>query len=455
MSERRKFWGAELNEGVAPKHLATFYAAAFLTIMLAVAYSVVQPYLLTTFLKTPMRELGDASGKIGVAAELVLLALVGVWGVMSDRIGRRPIYAIGFVVMAAGFVFSAHIDSFAGLVQGRALFSIGVAATTAMLSTVLADYVVNEDRGKATAVMGIMNGLGASVAATGLAKLPDAFAKTQGGVRAGQTSIYITAAICVFAGVLMAIGLRGKGGEQAHEERVPLTRMAAEGVRAAREDMGVVLCYLSAFVSRADLAVAGTFFPLWLTRHYQETATTGASTGAALNAILDEAAARGIKEGGWLIAIAGGGGLLFAPVIGILCDRINRVNALIIGLAMNVIGYGLVFFVHDPTTLLMFIAAGLIGFGQVGGVISSQVLIQQQAPAKFRGSVVGMFGTFGAAGIMFSLFFGGRLFDAWRGAGPFVLLALLNVLVIGFAFVVKSRVKAPENEAVGAAVLAH
>lgn len=456
MSEQRKFWGAGLNPGVEPKHLASFYLAAFFTIMLAVTFSVLQPFLLQQFLNLPIREHGEASGQIGFTAEVVLVALVGVWGIWSDRIGRRTVYAVGFVIMAMGFAVTPMARSLTGLMAARGLFAVGIAATTAMLSTLAADYVVNENRGKANAIMGIMNGLGAMAAALGIAKLPSAFVKAgQDGISAGTSTAWVAVGLCIGVALLLQLGLKGKGGEQVHEERVPFMKMAGEGVRAAKEDMGVVLCYLSAFVARADLAVAGTFFPLWMTTHYAAQVSAVGISSEQFQLLMDGAASKGIKDGGILVAIAGGGALLFAPVIGILCDRINRVNALVLGLTMNVIGYGLVFFVVDPTSVLMKVAAFIIGFGQVGGVISSQVLIQQQAPAKFRGSVVGAFGASGAMGIMFCLFMGGILFDAWRGAGPFVLLAVLNLIVISVALIVKSRVKAPEQESMGPVVMAH
>ncbi len=455
MSEQRKFWGARLNPGVLPKHLFHFYLAAFFTIMLAVTFAVLQPYLLQTFLNLPIREHGSASGKIGFFAEVVVLALVGVWGIWSDRIGRRAVYALGFVIMGIGFALTPMSRSLSDLIGARMIFSVGIAGTTAMLSTLAADYVVNENRGKANAIMGVMNGLGAMAAALGIAKLPSIFVnRGQDGISAGTSTAYVAAGLCIAVALLLQLGLKGKGGEQISEERVPFFKMAGEGVRAAKEDMGVVLCYMSAFVARADLAVAGTFFPLWMTTHYASQLSEVGVNPAQFALMMDEAAARGIKEGGILVAIAGGCALLFAPVIGILCDRINRVNALVIGLTMNVLGYGLVFFVMDPTSTLMKVAAGIIGFGQVGGVISSQVLIQQQAPAKFRGSVVGAFGACGAAGIMFCLFVGGKLFDAWRGAGPFVLLAVLNALVVALALVVKSRVKAPTEPVVVPAMAA-
>jgi MFS family permease len=204
----------------------------------------------------------------------------------------------------------------------------------------------------------------------------------------------------------------------------------------------VALSYAAAFVARADLAVAGVFLPLWLTKHHTGLIPDGLGEAEQL-AALDAAAAAGVDAGGKLIAIVGGCGLMFAPVIGILCDRIDRVTALAIGLAFNVVGYGLTFFVDAPEGAMISIAAAVIGCGQVGGVISSQVLIQQQAPAAYRGSVIGAFGTSGALGIMVTLLVGGYLFDAWTEAGPFVMLAGLNLIVVIAALAMRGRVARP------------
>ncbi len=456
MAEQRRFWGSGLNPGVAPKHLFHFYLAAFFTIMMAVAFSALQPYLLQQFLRLPIREHGTASGKLAFASEIVLIALLGVWGIWSDRLGRRAVYVAGFVIMAIGLALTPLTRTLTGLMCARGVFAVGLAATTAMLATLVADYVVNENRGKANAIMGIMNGLGAMTAALVLAKLPSIFVQAgQDGIAAGTSTAWLTAGLCVAIAALLRLGLRGQGGERVTEQRLPFTKMAAEGVRAARQDTGVMLSYLSAFVARADLAVAGTFFPLWMTTHYTAHVSAVGVSPAQLALLTDAATSQGIKAGGILIAIAGGAALFFAPVIGILCDRINRVHALVIGLGMNVLGYGLVFFVTDPTTTLMRVAAAVIGCGQVGGVIASQVLIQQQAPAQFRGSVVGAFGACGAAGIMFCVAVGGLLFDGWRGAGPFVLLSALNLGVIGVAVLVRSRVKTPAEGVVGRVAMAH
>ncbi len=441
MQNTVRVWGTRLMEGVAARHIKTFYAAAFSTIMLAVLINALQPYLLNSVLGLPLRDHGKVSGQVGFVSEVLMIFLVGAFGLISDKKGRRIVYASGFFVMALGFALTPLSTSITLLMITRGAFAVGIAAATAMLATIAADYVQNPDRGKANAIMGIMNGFGAVAAALGLAKLPRLFtALGQDGTTAAW-STYLTAAALAFAsGLLMLFGLKeGRHAQAAHEHEPPLWQMAKIGWSAAQNNIGIALSYAAAFVARADLAVAGVYLPLWLTKHHSASIDPSLSGSASLAAI-DLAAANGVAAGGKLIAIIGGAGLVFAPVIGILCDRIHRVHALAIGLGLNVLGYGLTFFVKDPTSSFLAMTAMVIGFGQVGAVIASQVLIQDLAPAGKRGAVIGFFGTFGALGIMVTLLAGGFLFDAWMEAGPFVLLAVLNLIVMIAALLLKNRI---------------
>lgn len=444
MRQPTKVWGTRLVAGVEPRNLKTFYAAAFATIMLAVLINALQPYLLTTVLDLPVRDHGKVSGQAGFVSEIVLVLLVGAFGVLSDKLGRRVVYALGFFIVAIGFLITPFSRSLPVLFLTRGVYAVGIAAATAMLATIAADYVENEDRGKANAIMGVMNGLGAVAAAIGLAKLPRAFvALGQDGVTASWSTYAVAALLALLTGALMLFGLKRGLSTHASSEGhdLPLAVMAREGLAAARKDLGIALSYAAAFVARADLAVAGVYIPLWLSKHHANLIPSGLTEAEHLAAV-DLAAATGVAAGGKLIAIIGGAGLMFAPVIGILCDRINRVRALALGLGLNVIGYGLTHFVDDPTGKFLPIAAVVIGFGQVGAVISSQVLIQELAPPARRGAVIGAFGTFGALGIMFTLLLGGLLFDAWREAGPFLMLAAMNVVVVIAALAFAARITA-------------
>jgi MFS family permease len=85
----------------------------------------------------------------------------------------------------------------------------------------------------------------------------------------------------------------------------------------------------------------------------------------------------------------------------------------------------------------------LIGIGEMGALITGQVLIAQQAPRKIRGSVMGFFSVSGAVGIIISTTVGGFLFDIWRSAGPFIFCSIINGVLLVCALVIRNKVQPP------------
>jgi MFS family permease len=72
----------------------------------------------------------------------------------------------------------------------------------------------------------------------------------------------------------------------------------------------------------------------------------------------------------------------------------------------------------------------------MSAITASQTLIGQEAPAEHRGSIIGMFSFFGAAGVMFVTSVGGRIFDAIDPSAPFVLVGAINILLFIAAILV-------------------
>src|SRR5690349_1720174 len=93
------------------------------------------------------------------------LPSVYLWGVASDRIGRRTVYSLGFLTMAialASYTFAKNL--YPQLLIIRLIFAVGGAASSSMVTAVLADYAGEQDRGKIAGVVGIVSGLGALLA---------------------------------------------------------------------------------------------------------------------------------------------------------------------------------------------------------------------------------------------------------------------------------------------------
>jgi MFS family permease len=121
--------------------------------------------------------------------------------------------------------------------------------------------------------------------------------------------------------------------------------------------------------------------------------------------------------------------LLWAPILGPLLDRLDRVTALAVCMVLAAIGNLALLLLDDPlgdNGLIFFI---LLGIGQISVFLSAQSLIGQEAPANKRGSVLGAFNISGAIGILLITSSGGHLFDATDPRAPFVVVGIINVLL--------------------------
>jgi MFS family permease len=415
--EGLRFGPVRLMPGVRPSHVVAYLWAAFVSIGIFTYATALQPYLLSVNIGLPKDVQGKVSGDLQFWQEIVVMAMVGVFGALSDRVGRRLVYITGFLVTALAYAAFPFADDTGQLLIYRIIYAVGVAALGGMLATVLADYPVDADRGKLTGISFTLNALGAVVFLVVLVNMPQWY--RQAGLSeldAGRAAYLTVAAVCVASALVMS-GLKPGRPEQA-TGRLPLVTLLRQGLAAGREPR-IALAYAASFAARADLVIIALFLALWV-----QNAATDAGASAA------EAA----KMMGALFGIVQGCALLWAPFFGWLADKIDRVTLVIIAVVLSVIGYGWMGFIPDPAAGgAVYGAAALLGIGQASGILASQVLVAQEAPGAIRGAVIGMVGLFGALGILAISKIGGIAYDDWRPGAPFIIMAAANLLLLVYA----------------------
>jgi len=423
-----RFLGVQLLPDVQRSHMGSFYVACMAGILLSTFMPQMQPYLLSEFLDIPQERQGVVSGNIAFWGEIAIILAVGVWGSLSDKIGRRPVMAMSFAIMAVAVVLYPFARTYTELLVYRVLFGVGVAAFSCMIFAIMADYTADSSRGKATGFLGMANGIGALITVFFLLRLPSIFqAQGMDSQTAGLATYAIVAGLALVFALWMWFGLK-KTPRRVTMENESFWEITRKGLMAAK-DPGIALSYGAAFVSRGNLAIVGTFFTLWIANY--GTSELGLSRADAL------------ARAGMIVGIAQTMTLLSAPLFGILSDKINRVSAVALSLFISFLGYGGTYFVTDPFSGGMIVCAVLIGMGEVACIITSGVLLSQQAPVAIRGAVNGFFNLCGALGILVAAKVGGELFDSWRESGPFVFFGLIAFGVMIWALLVRNKVVAP------------
>jgi len=414
----------EFASGMSGRNAWT-YLYVCLAIMPVISFlSFSQPYVLTEIIGIPAAKHGQVTGLLITMHEIVVLALVSFAGGLSDRIGRRPLYAAGTLIAGAGFAVYGLANSVSDLYVGRFIYAIGLAFVGVMIAVTAADYPAEQSRGKLAGLSGVLNGLGIGVATALFAALPTIF-KAQGlsSADAGRYMLFVMAGLAALTALIMQVGLKG-GTPTGTSVRMSLRRVLQIGIAQGRENPRLLVCYAGSFISRADLTLVATFVSLWLQRVGRDEGLDGPEA---------------LAKAGLMFALIQGSALLWAPVAGALIDRFHRLACVVGALFLGAVGYTLLGLQDQPFAPLGYAGSVLVGIGQMSVILSVTGLLGQETPLNVRGSVIGLAGLCGSLGILATSLAGGYLFDYWKISGPIILVGAANLAAFAFAFVVWLR----------------
>jgi MFS family permease len=337
-------------------------------------------------------ELGGTERDASLFFTIEMLAYIlfaPLWGVLSDRLGRRkPLIVIGFAVSALAYAGYRLVDDIPELlilrfVQG----AFSVLGWSTLMAMVL-DQPDRQRRGRYMGIMGAALILGVSIGA------PVGGYITRGlGPRAP-----LDVAAVLFA--LVALGSLALTDSKRVEERVTLAEIGSTLRRRPR----LLLPYLFYFVDRYTVGFFVVLFPLYL-----------GSLG------VDDAAVRGRYLALFLLPFA-----LLQLLTGRLADRLGPYRPLVGGSLL----YGVLLCAVGYSNLydLWFVMSGL---GMLAAVMfpPTILLTAQLSDERTRGSAMGGFNLAGSVG--FAL---GPLVGAWAyelaGYGfAFILSGMLEIVV--------------------------
>lgn len=358
-----------LQQGISCCNFLTMLLVSLMAICLLVFLNAMQGFLLTGVFGVETDELGTVSANLSLADEVWSIVTLAAWGIFSDRLGRRNIVMLGFLqISIASLIIPNGNQVFPGLLLARLLYAQGASALSSMISALLADYVHRDDLGKATGLVGLMSGLGALIAVFYLVgELPPSICIVN--------TYYVVASISfAMVGVtyfgLQSLEKMSEADHYAKPETENPFKLLVEGLKLAYKNRNLGLAYCAGFLARGDTVISSIFISLWVNEHFLENdicntclETDGEITfDLLLNCTEVEVTTCGediddpdevlcpdaYTRFRILSGISQTAGIIVAPLLGSIGDRVDPVTLVLFTAVFGSISYGLAFLLESP-----------------------------------------------------------------------------------------------------------
>ncbi len=332
--------------------------------------------------------IGLAIGIYGLTQALLQIP----FGMLSDRIGRKPVITGGLLLFAAGSVVAATADSLSGIIIGRALQGSGAIAAAVMALT--ADLTREEHRTKAMAVIGMSIGLSFALSLA-LGPILYSWISVPG-------IFWLTAVLALGGIALLHFGVPRVAHSSFHRDTEPVPAYFKAVLRnpdLLRLDLGIFTLHLMLTASFVALPFA----------------------------LRDEAGIAANSHGYVYLPILLLSLVLMVPLV-IVAEKRRRIKQvfLLAVLLTAVAQLGLMLLHQSLAAVVLFLLVFFMAFNVLEALLPS--LIAKFAPADKKGTAMGVYSTSQFLGAFVGGVLGGVLYGHYGVAGVFGACALAALL---------------------------
>lgn len=338
--------------------------------------------------------IGAAIGIYGLTQALLQIPM----GMLSDKIGRKPIILIGLLLFAIGSLICAHADSMVVLIIGRAIQGTGAIASTLM--ALLSDITREQNRTKAMATVGVSIGISFMLS---LVLGPWLFSFI------GLSGLFYSALVLSILGIGIILFIVPDIRRHSFKRD---TTPSLNAIKVVWQSRQLRFVNISVFVLHASLTALFILIPSQLINHYE----------------------LALESHSWLYFFVMGSAFIGMIPLVIVAESKAKMKTIVafamLLLMFAVVGIGL----NTPFVLFaVMLWLYFVGFNTLEAILPS--LVSKISPVGYRGTAMGFFSTHQFLGAFFGGSIGGILLQHY--SSTVLLSAIAALLLLCFLLALK------------------
>lgn len=346
---------------------------------------------------------GRELGWMNSSYALMQLLCGPLWGLVSDRWGRKPVLSIGMLGYAVAFLLYGLAQSFSVLFIARVLSGILSSASTPSALAYISDHCAPEEKSKAMGQMGAMVGAG-TILGPALGGLLSA--------RSLALPFFAGSALALLAFLLVGIFLT-----EGREKRIPGWGEKKSAPVAGNDKTWLI--YLHLLRGPAGILLLLIFIMSFGMTNFQNLVGLYAVSKFELNT--QQVSSIWMMMGVMLIAVQGG-------LTGWLSKKVGELALIRLGLIGGAIGFILVAAAPNYLSLMLAIAAFICALALIGPALNAHL---SRFGGDHQGVLMGLNSAMTSLGKVLGPLWGGYIYEINMGY-PFISGAI--TLIVGLVF---------------------
>ena len=385
----------------------TLLILSFTLLVVTLGYGIAMPMM--PFYIQRFGVSGTQYGWMMSTYSLMQLICAPLWGMLSDRWGRKPILSLGVLGYALAFFLFGLADSFAMLFTARALSGVLSSATTPTALATIGDNTEDEEKSRAMGQLGAMVGAGAILG------------PVAGGLLSGfsiEVPFFVGSGLALLAFLLVLVllpedGRKHEAAERGEEEGQKMTDWRA-----------LLRTYLSALRSTAGVLLVLIFIMSFGLTNFQNMIGLYAVDKLAFDT--RQVSSIWIVMGAVLVVVQGG-------LAGPLAKRVKPWRLIRLGLLGGALGYVLVARAGDYLSSLAALGFFILSLAVISPALNASI---SRYAGAHQGALMGLSSAMTSLGRVLGPLWGGYIYDINIDypfySGALTLLVGVGVSLIGF-----------------------